>query len=79
MKVVPQLLYRHQKVKKIMVDGLSSIVYKNIDSIDTETDHYVAAHVLSVVLKGALQIRTYEEGEQFVATQSQVVFIPRGR
>ena len=79
MKVVPQLLYQHKKVKKIMVDGLSSVVYKNIDTIDTETDHYVSTHVISVVLKGKLIIQTYYEGEQFVASQNQIVFIPKGR
>ncbi len=79
MKVVPQLLYQHEKVKKIMVDGLSSIVYKSIDTIDTETDHYVATHVLSIVLKGKLKIQTYYEGERFLASQNQVVFIPKGR
>src|SRR5690606_38066894 len=79
MKVVPQLLYQHEKVKKIMVDGLSSIVYKSIDTIDTETDHYVSTHVISIVLKGKLKIKTYYEGERFLASQNQVVFIPKGR
>jgi len=79
MKVVPQLLYQHKNVKKIMVDGLSSIVYKNIDTIDTETDHYVATHVISIVLKGKLIIQTYYEGEQYIASQNQIVFIPKGR
>lgn len=79
MKVVPQLLYQHQKVRKIMVDGLSCIVHKSIDTIDTQTDHYVAAHVLSVVLKGELNIQTYYEGERYIAAQNQVVFIPKGR
>ncbi|KIX20090.1 hypothetical protein SY27_16395 [Flavobacterium sp. 316] len=79
MKVVPLLLYQHNKVRKIMVDGLSSIVHKTIDTIDTETDHYVASHVISIVLKGKLKIQTYYEAEQFLASQNQVVFIPKGR
>lgn len=79
MKVVPQLLYQHQKVKKILIDGLSCIVHKTIDTIDTNTDHYVAAHVLSVVLKGELNIQTFYEGERYTATQNQLVFIPKGR
>ncbi len=62
-----------------MVDGLSSIVYKSIDTIDTETDHYVATHVISIVLKGKLKIQTYYEGERFLASQNQIVFIPKGR
>lgn len=62
-----------------MVDGLSSIVYKSIDTIDTETDHYVSTHVISIVLKGKLKIKTYYEGERFLASQNQVVFIPKGR
>lgn len=79
MKVVPQLLYQHEKVTKIMVDGLSSIVHKSIDTIDTATDHYVATHVISIVLKGKLNIKTYYEGEKFLTGQNQVVFIPKGR
>jgi len=79
MKVVPQLLYQHKNVKKIMVDGLSSIIYKNINTIDTETDHFVSTHVISIVLKGELIIQTYYEGEKFIASQNQIVFIPKGR
>ncbi len=79
MKIVPQLLYQHKDVKKIMVDGLSSIVYKSIDTIDTETDHYVATHVISIVLKGKLKIETYYEGERFFASENQIVLIPKGR
>lgn len=79
MKVVPQLLFQHPKVKKIMADGLSCIIYKSIDTIDTNTDHFVAAHVFSVVLKGALKLETFYEGERFLATQNQVIFIPKGR
>lgn len=79
MKVVPQLLYQHPKVKKILTDGLSCIVQKTMDTIDTNTDHYVAAHVLSVVLKGELNLSTWYEGERFVATENQLVFIPKGR
>jgi len=79
MKIVPQLLYQHKNVKKIMVDGLSSIVHKSIDTIDTETDHYLATHVISIVLKGKLKIQTYYEAEQFLASQNQVIFIPKGR
>ena len=69
MKIVPQLLYQHEKVKKIMIDGLSSIVHKSIDTIDTETDHYVATHVISIVLKGKLKIQTYYEEERFLASK----------
>lgn len=79
MKVVPQLLYQHPQVKKVMVDGLSCIVHKTIDTIDTNTDHYVAAHVLSVVLKGQLQLESYFEGVRYLASDNQVVFIPKGR
>lgn len=79
MKVVPQLLYQHKKVRKIMVDGLSCIVHKTIDTIDVNTDHYVSSHVLSVVLKGELNIETYYDEERFTATQNQLVFIPKGR
>lgn len=62
-----------------MVDGLSSIVHKTVDTIDTNTDHYVATHVISVVLKGELNIQTYYEGGKFTASDNQVIFIPKGR
>lgn len=79
MKVVPQLLYQHKNVRKIMIDGLSCIVHKTMDTIDTNTDHYVASHVISIVLKGALNLETYYEGERYLASDSQIVFIPKGR
>ena len=79
MKVVPQLLYQHKSVRKIMVNGLSCIVHKTMDTIDINTDHYVSSHVLSVVLKGELNIETYYDEERFYATQNQLVFIPKGR
>lgn len=79
MKIVPQLLYKHKNVRKIMVDGLSCIVHKTIDTIDTNTDHFLASHVLSVVLKGELNIETYFEDSWFSVTKNQLVFIPKGR
>ena len=79
MKVVPQLLYHHKNVRKIMVNGLSCIVHKTMDTIDLNTDHYVSSHVLSVVLKGTLNIETYYEEERFCVNQNQLVFIPKGR
>lgn len=79
MKVVPQLLYQHKNVRKIMVDGLSCIVHKTMDTIDTHRDHYVASHVISIVLKGTLNLESYYEGERYQATDSQIVFIPKGR
>ena len=79
MKIVPHLLYTHKNVNKIMVDGLSCIVHKTIDTIDTDTDHYVASHVISIVLKGKLKIKTHYEGEYFMASENQVIFIPKGR
>ncbi|WP_316633186.1 AraC family transcriptional regulator [uncultured Flavobacterium sp.] len=79
MKVVPQLLYKHKNVRKIMVDGLSCIVHKTVDTIDVNTDHFLASHVLSVVLKGELNLETYYEGESYFVTKNQLVFIPKGR
>lgn len=79
MKVVPQLLYKHKNVRKIMVDGLSCIVHKTVDTIDVNTDHFLASHVLSVVLKGELKLETYYEGNRYFVAKNQLVFIPKGR
>jgi len=79
MKIVPQLLYQHPKVRVVLVDGLSSIIHKTIDTIDTKTDHYLASHVISIVLKGKLKVKTFYEGEKFIITKNQTVFIPKGR
>ncbi|CAD0008387.1 Exoenzyme S synthesis regulatory protein ExsA [Flavobacterium chungangense] len=62
-----------------MVNGLSCIIHKTMDTIDLNTDHYVSSHVLSVVLKGTLNIETYYEEERFCVNQNQLVFIPKGR
>nr|WP_315193561.1 AraC family transcriptional regulator [uncultured Flavobacterium sp.] len=79
MKVVPQLLYKHKNIRKIMVDGLSCIVHKSIDTIDINTDHFLSSHVLSVVLKGELKLETYYEDNRYLVTNNQLVFIPKGR
>ena len=79
MKVVPQLLYKHKNVRKIMVDGLSCIVHKTIDTIDLNTDHFLSSHVLCVVLKGELKLEIYYEDSRYSVTKNQLVFIPKGR
>lgn len=62
-----------------MVDGLSCIVHKTINTIDVNTDYFLASHVLSVVLKGELKLETYYEEERYTVTKNQLVFIPKGR
>ncbi|WP_445456429.1 helix-turn-helix domain-containing protein [Flavobacterium sp. HNIBRBA15423] len=62
-----------------MVDGLSCILHKTIDTIDINTDHFLSSNVLSVVLKGELKLETYYEDSRYFVTNNQMVFIPKGR
>jgi len=62
-----------------MVDGLSCIVHKTIDTIDLNTDHFLSSHVLCVVLKGELKLEIYYEDSRYSVTKNQLVFIPKGR
>ena len=77
MKVVPQVFYNHSKIEKILVDGLSSVIFKKVNTADTQNERYLSSHALTLVLEGSLQVQD-KYGTVTVVPKNHLVFLPKG-
>lgn len=77
MKVVPQAFYDHPAIKKVLVNGLSSIIYKQVSKPGLNNNRFLAAPALTLVRQGALQIETDTQQVYRVGDQ-EMVLLPKG-
>jgi AraC-like DNA-binding protein len=77
MKVVPQVFYKHPKIEKVLVDGLSSVILKSVQQTDSQNERYLASHALTLVLNGSLQVED-DLGTVTVVPKNHFVFLPKG-
>ncbi|WP_108805005.1 helix-turn-helix transcriptional regulator [Aquimarina sp. Aq107] len=77
MKVVPQVFYQHPRIEKVLIDGLSCVILKNVEQADLQNERYLAAHALTLVLNGGLQVET-PEGDLTIVQKNQIILLPRG-
>lgn len=77
MKVVPQAFYQNPAIQKVLVDGLSAVIYKSVEKAGLNNERFVAAPALTFVLQGALQIST-DSGIREVVETEHLVLIPKG-
>ncbi|WP_299605647.1 AraC family transcriptional regulator [uncultured Aquimarina sp.] len=77
MKVVPQAFYQHPKIEKVLVDGLSCVIFKSVQHADLQNERYLASHALTLVLNGGLRIET-KEGDLSIVNKNQMILLPRG-
>ena len=77
MKVVPQAFYKHPDIEKIMKQGLCCVIHKRVVIADRENQRYLAAHALTLVLEGSLQIESFE-GDLQLVPKDHFVFLPKG-
>ena len=77
MKVVPQSFYQNEKIQKILVNGLSSIIYKKVAAPSLQNERYVSAHALTVVMHGQLKVED-DEGRMTYVSKGQMIFLPKG-
>lgn len=77
MKIIPQTFYQHPKIEKILVDGLSCVLFKSVQYRDAQNQRYLATHALTLVLKGALNVETHE-GEVTIVNKNQIILLPKG-
>jgi AraC-like DNA-binding protein len=76
-KILPQLFYESPDVKKILVDGLSCVVYKRLESPVWHKEGYVSTHAITLVLKGLLRVEN-DEGLFAEVPENKMVFLPKG-
>src|SRR5687767_3131197 len=77
LKILPQLFYETPDYQKILVDGLSSIIYKKVHEPVFQKEGYVSVHAITLVLKGTYRLEN-ENGPLAVVKENQMVFIPKG-
>ncbi|MEW7290134.1 helix-turn-helix transcriptional regulator [Aquimarina sp. 2304DJ70-9] len=77
MKVVPHVFYQHPNIEKVLVDGLSCVVIKKVKQVDLQNERYLAAHALTLVLNGSLQVEK-PNGELTIVHKNQMILLPKG-
>lgn len=77
MIVIPQRLFGDPAAKVILRDGNVCILKKSLSQPIREREGYISNHVVSLVLSGVQQIRTFDD-ENIRIGAGEVLFIPRG-
>lgn len=76
MKVVPHALYQHSGIEKILVDGNSSILFKEVSSSVPDKERYLSSHAFSLILEGTLRI--VHDGIETIVQKNEMIFLPKG-
>jgi AraC-like DNA-binding protein len=77
MKVLPQSFFENNHFVKVLRDGLSCVIYKEINPTPLQKEGYVSTHALTLVLKGNLKVENLNKGVAYVHA-NQFIFIPKG-
>jgi AraC-like DNA-binding protein len=77
MKVLPQSFFENSHFIKVLRDGLSCVIYKEIDQTILRKEGYVSTHALTLVLQGNLKLENINKGVAYVHA-NQLIFIPKG-
>jgi AraC family transcriptional regulator, exoenzyme S synthesis regulatory protein ExsA len=77
MKVMPQSFYESDHFVKVLRDGLSSVIYKEMPQDILRKEGYVSTHAIALVLQGNLKVENVNRGVAFVGA-NQLIFIPKG-
>lgn len=76
-RVLPQAMYENNAIHKILRDGQSCVLYKEIGQTTLHKEGYVSTHALTMVLQGRLQIEKQGCGMETV-NEGQMIFVPKG-
>ena len=77
MILIPQRLFEDERVATILRDGNVCILSKTLTEPIVNREGYISNHVISVLLEGQQQIRTYD-GNLITINAGEIVFAPRG-
>src|SRR5688572_13242679 len=77
LKILPQLFYQDSKFTKVLVDGLSCIIHKQLSEPVLQKEGYVSTHAITLVLKGVLRAET-DEGVAKQVNENEMIFLPKG-
>ena len=77
MILIPQRLFENKEVKVLLRDGNVCILEKKMSQSLLQREGYISNHVVSVLLSGKQEIKTYEE-KRIKIKAGEILFIPRG-
>ncbi len=78
LRILPQKFYDDPALRKILVDGHSCIIHKQLLETVLGKEGYVAQHALTMVLQGTLRMENEEEGLFLEVAAGHLVLIPKG-
>lgn len=76
-RVLPQAMYERDDIHKILRDGQSCVLYKEIGETTLHKEGFVSTHALTLVLQGRLQVERQECGGE-VVNAGEMIFLPKG-
>ncbi|HEX5168055.1 MAG TPA: AraC family transcriptional regulator [Cyclobacteriaceae bacterium] len=76
LKILPQQFYQNPEVKKILVDGLSCVIHKELAGPVFHKEGYVSTHAITLVLNGTMRIEN-DGGFLTHVSETQMVFLPK--
>jgi AraC-like DNA-binding protein len=76
-RILPQAMYERDDIHKILRDGQSCVLYKEIGETTLHKEGFVSTHALTLVLQGRLQIEKSGYGIKIV-NEGQMIFVPKG-
>jgi len=77
MKVLPQSFYERKEIIKVLVDGLSCVIYKEMNDDVSMKEGYVSTHAIVLVLQGTLKVENDFAGGATVQA-NEMIFLPKG-
>ncbi len=77
LKILPQLFYETPDIQKILVDGLSCMIYKKLNEPVFQKEGYVSTHAITIILEGMLRVEG-EDGSFIEIPKNKMVFLPKG-
>lgn len=77
LRILPQKFYEDPSIRKLLVDGLSCAIHKNLDAPVLGKEGFLSAHAITLVLCGLLRIEN-EEGLFVEVPAGKLVLMPKG-
>lgn len=76
-RILPQAMYERDDIHKILRDGQSCVLYKEIGETTLHKEGFVSTHALTLVLQGRLKVERMECGTETV-NAGEMIFLPKG-
>src|SRR5687768_12152253 len=74
-RILPQAMYERDDIHKILRDGQSCVLYKEIGETTLHKEGFVSTHALTLVLQGRLKVERIECGTEIVNAGQMIFYL----